>query len=637
MKSCKTPYLYKSFNHVYYFRFVIPERFRFRLCVHEIKRSLLTKHHEIARVRILKYYSIVEEIMSQNIHDQSTLRQKLNQIALEGDSRKTISLIAKYTDRITKAISHLQNFKDIEPLEVAVKQVAGEAYFLPAVNYWLKTANSYDDIVDVITFTSDAVMDANIDLDELGDINMFHRSLLAHQECFNEKYSNIYLDSSLAQLPESPTNIINNSPIVNYVNDSLTFSQAVDLFYSDNGYTGDYRYSKSDYFYEGVGVFNEMFPNVRLKDITPRMIKDFVKLINGLPKSRNKVCKYRKLNIWQQFELAASYPEDIISPKTIHRYLSLKKVFNHFKDSAWIDNSFESLFKNLRAKQLKGKKGNQNKRAYNDSELKIIFNGYAFVPNSKPDKTWLKENNPKAYDAIFKGSKTCTNIPTLRNKDYLFWVTLIALYSGCRANEVCQLRTDMIHQHEEGFYYFEIKSSDEIDSSSGAFLKAKNDSSERLVPLHPDLIDFGFLDFIEEQVGRVKRNNGKPVQIFRGLKWSKHNKNFSTDLTGVYICYRRALGVGLSNGLGSIMGSVDFHSFRRTFLRFYINNIESNDINIKRLKDVVGHKDDDVTTGIYAGVSELPNLYQDILKFDVSKLGLDLSHIKWSEMKREYY
>lgn len=76
-----------------------------------------------------------------------------------------------------------------------------------------------------------------------------------------------------------------------------------------------------------------------------------------------------------------------------------------------------------------------------------------------------------------------------------FWIPLIALFSGLRLNEICQLEVADI-QIIEGVACFRITCG---VSSSGQQQRVKTAASERIVPVHTELARFGFLAFAESQ------------------------------------------------------------------------------------------------------------------------------------------
>lgn len=77
-----------------------------------------------------------------------------------------------------------------------------------------------------------------------------------------------------------------------------------------------------------------------------------------------------------------------------------------------------------------------------------------------------------------------------RPGDAVFWIPLMAAYTGGRREELAQLYIDDIHQHEGGSWFIRIND-DRPDKS------VKTDSSRREIPVHPDLIALGLLTLVE--------------------------------------------------------------------------------------------------------------------------------------------
>ncbi|MCO6059924.1 site-specific integrase [Pseudomonas sp. MOB-449] len=72
----------------------------------------------------------------------------------------------------------------------------------------------------------------------------------------------------------------------------------------------------------------------------------------------------------------------------------------------------------------------------------------------------------------------------------VFWLPLIAAYTGARREEIAQLYVSDIRQQENGQWFIRIID-DRPDKS------VKTDSSRRDVPLHDDLIALGFLELVK--------------------------------------------------------------------------------------------------------------------------------------------
>ena len=97
-----------------------------------------------------------------------------------------------------------------------------------------------------------------------------------------------------------------------------------------------------------------------------------------------------------------------------------------------------------------------------------------------------------------------------------FWVTLLCLYQGRRISEVTQrLVTDVGAQDGIPFIRIVPENADQ---------SVKNDASANKVPLHPELIRLGFLDYVTA----LKRK--KAVRLFPGAKSkSKSRANRDSD------------------------------------------------------------------------------------------------------------
>lgn len=75
-------------------------------------------------------------------------------------------------------------------------------------------------------------------------------------------------------------------------------------------------------------------------------------------------------------------------------------------------------------------------------------------------------------------------------REAVYWLPLLALFTGARVEELAQLLVSDIH-HEEGHGYY-LSISDDAEHS-----KLKNAASRRRIPLHTALLDCGLLDYLE--------------------------------------------------------------------------------------------------------------------------------------------
>jgi integrase len=169
-----------------------------------------------------------------------------------------------------------------------------------------------------------------------------------------------------------------------------------------------------------------------------------------------------------------------------------------------------------------------------------------------------------------------------------YWLPLIAMLSGLRLDEACQLYTDDV-KDIGGVWCFDIN--EEGDK------KLKNVSSARIVPVHPTLICLGLLEYVEK--GRV---GGRP-RLWMNLK-------------------RRE-----ADGYGSAYGKVfqrfnrkyittdplkTFHSFRHAFADTLKQLGEQESL----IAELMGHANGSITTGCYGKRYQPLVLLEAIRKLD---------------------
>lgn len=163
----------------------------------------------------------------------------------------------------------------------------------------------------------------------------------------------------------------------------------------------------------------------------------------------------------------------------------------------------------------------------------------------------VKVQRTKAADQ--KSVFTCQDLSKLFNSiDYLqgqhqtasrFWVPLIALYTGARLNEICQLScNDVRHDAESNRWVFDFNENDDVPHKS-----LKRSNHNRLVPLHKKLIELGFLDYVKlvsqknsrifpelEYAGEANKYGNAIQRWFNRTYLNKKNCNITTEKTSFH-------------------------------------------------------------------------------------------------------
>ncbi|HCG6382856.1 TPA: site-specific integrase, partial [Vibrio parahaemolyticus] len=119
---------------------------------------------------------------------------------------------------------------------------------------------------------------------------------------------------------------------------------------------------------------------------------------------------------------------------------------------------------------------------------------------------------------------------------YYFWLPLLAYFTGARLNELCQLYRADIYQ-VDGIWVIQID--DRFDGQ-----RLKNLTSRRIVPIHDQLLNLGFIEFVQSV---------QHERIFPELK--KSRDGFGTAASKWFGRFKTRLGFDRGH---------DFHSFRHT-------------------------------------------------------------------------
>ena len=214
---------------------------------------------------------------------------------------------------------------------------------------------------------------------------------------------------------------------------------------------------------------------------------------------------------------------------------------------------------------------------FEPTELQVIFGTPVFTVNDQP-----------------KGGRG----------EAAFWFPLLALFTGARLGELAGLRvSDIAHNQIIGTTAIYIGA----DAKAGKRLKT--DQSERFVPLHPQLIEFGFLEYVAAQA----KARGHKAWLFPLVAPGTTGAAAWSKWFGRYI---REHGITDTKKV--------FHSFRHT----YIDALRLADVSMEVNIALVGHTDDSVH-GNYGAKNKAVRFRHRLAEAVASMTytGLDLSHL----------
>ena len=222
--------------------------------------------------------------------------------------------------------------------------------------------------------------------------------------------------------------------------------------------------------------FNEDTPVYR---ITRDNLLEFRDLLYKIPTKLAQKSRYKDKSLSQILKLGEN--DDKLSEPTIQKYMiRVIQFFNYCFDSGYISKS-------ITAKMNVKIDIDPSERAvlpYEASEARKIFEIVTSIKQSG-----------KSPSSRIEASE-------------LYYVTMIAAYSGMRIKEITQLHKEDIAL-KDGIYCFNINTND------GKTTKTKN--SIRFVPIHSKLIDLGLLEYVNsKKSGNIFKVSNKDFsEIFR--------------------------------------------------------------------------------------------------------------------------
>jgi integrase len=270
----------------------------------------------------------------------------------------------------------------------------------------------------------------------------------------------------------------------------------------------------------GVRRFTELHGDVALGDITKKMVREYRVALSRMATRLSADLKALPLPELLKRDLSAFPP---VNAATVNKTLTLVgAIVAHAERDGYLEavGGFVNPFRNMRV--VLEKDDEDNRLPFEPDDLKAIFSAPVHASGDRP--------RGGAGEAAF-------------------WFPVLGLMMGGRLQEIADLRLCDVRKAEDGIWHFDINDED------GRRLKTR--SSRRKVPLHPVLVDIGFLDYLaalREATEDPKASLWPEIGAVVGSSapsapWSKW--------FGRYL--RGTVGIGESRKV--------FHSFRHTFKR----------------------------------------------------------------------
>jgi integrase len=251
-------------------------------------------------------------------------------------------------------------------------------------------------------------------------------------------------------------------------------------------------------------------------------VRDYLDVLRFLP--RNAVKRFPKLTPRQAANRARERGDgDLISAANANACIGNLSTFLN-----WAVNE-ELLARNpIKGLRLPDDTAKKDKRSpFSPAQLRMIFDA-------------------PLYRGCANGERGYAKPGLERPRNARFWVPLIGLHTGMRLNEICQLDVADV-QVIDGIRCFVVT---ERSMTGTVDKNLKTGASDRLVPIHPNLIDSGWLHYVEQQRREKKTKLFEEIDPgAKGIRAVAFSKWFTQFL----------------RNCGASESRTCFHSFRHNF------------------------------------------------------------------------
>jgi integrase len=323
----------------------------------------------------------------------------------------------------------------------------------------------------------------------------------------------------------------------------------------------------------------EILGDKQVSDYTNTDARDYRNVLSQLPRNRNKVKKYRNKTLKEILDMDVPI-QDRISTTTQNNLLArISSLWNYLLDE-YPEYVSANVFRR-KSQQISTRKQKDRKEGFTEEDIQSVFHQGNYLP------------------AIFENSKSKIKYP-------YYFVPLLAIFTGCRLEELCMMRVKDIMK-VNGVWVYHIREEGEYGEEE---TRVKNPYSERDVPLHSVLVDtLGFVRYVKH----IKKLGHE--RVFHEL--TKRGNRFQKNV-GKFFNDKYLKKIGLKDG----GRKVSFHSFRHSVETHLTNQ----NVNARFIDYLQGHSQKGIGGNVY-----MKGIKPDVLlKECVSKMdwGIDWEKLK---------
>ena len=353
------------------------------------------------------------------------------------------------------------------------------------------------------------------------------------------------------------------------------FTAAVASYTAEKNRAGEWRGSTEHQYRRFYELFSGFLGDRPVNAYTRADIGRWVEALQQIPSTYGQSTALRGKTLKELAAYTAANPSvEPVTARTVQKHtIALSGFFGWCRDRGHIDDN--PVTRSFRYK--KDRRAREQRAAWEAPELNKLF--------ASPIWTGCKSESRRSAPG------------TLMLRDALFWIPLIAVFSGMRLEEIAALRVEDV-QTDSGIAFFDIT------PAGGKLLKTA--AAVRRVPVHKELVGVGFLRYVEQQ------RRAKVERLFPELQPGGPDKRFGFYPTKKLSRYFDAVGIP----------DLDVHGFRHAA----ITGLQRAEVAEPIIRDLVGHEGSGSETHRYSKGYPLPQLADALNR--LAYPGLQLDHLK---------
>jgi len=529
-------YYFQDKSGIFYFRVVTPLFLRdhFPNIQKEIRRSLHTASIKRAKQLATRLYLTVTNEFLTALENLSTIE----------DALKYIPAVLTIKSQLPHPLAdELRN--TYQEIISANKELVELRYLEDIADQERKILRSIGDAIDII-----CQMHFVNDIDEKVAPTVINNIVEKTNKLINR------LKREASQTPYHKGPNASEAPQILPVEQDELFSEVCNKFIEER-VTGNNWETKTRGAYEATfEIFKQIVGDIPVSTIRAKECREFKSKVQLIPKNHSKMAAYRNKTIQQLIQKQVPVGKRISTESANKHIGRMSSLLNWCAQQDYADKN------PIAGMQIRTNKAKiDTRQPFDIDDLNTLFD-----------------------DPIYVDGK--------HKQSYYFWLPLVALYTGARIQEICQLEVADIHE-VDGILVFDINS----DSASK---KLKNTNSKRIIPAHDDLTALGLNQLLD------RRQRQKQKYLFPELHQNTDQRDGQSQPASKWFARYKSKHGFKRDGVKA------FHSFRHTF----VNELKHNNTPEHITAALAGHIHESITYGTYGGKNAVELLNKHLQKIE---------------------